>query len=131
MKFPKRIPVYGDKEFRGECPKEAEEQRTAIKCIREYWPDTLGLLVLHPRNEGRRNYRRYQTERLEGLTAGASDIIIPGNPSLVIELKRQDHTLCRLSESELKYLLAAVDSGSHAVIALGWRAVIEAIDDLL
>ena len=131
MKFPKHIPVYGDKSFRGECPKEVEEQRTAIKEIRDRWPDTLGRLVVHPRNEGKRDYRQHTREFLDGLTAGASDIIIPGSPSLVIELKRRDHTLSRLSDKELIYLLAAKDGGSHAVIALGWEAAIEAVDTLM
>ena len=131
MKFPKHIPVYGDKSFRGECPKEVEEQRTAIKEIRERWPDTLGRLVVHPRNEGKRDYRQHTREYLDGLTAGASDIVIPGSPSLVIELKRRDHTLSRLSDKELIYLLAAKDGGSHAVIALGWEAAIEAVDTLM
>jgi len=131
MKFPKHIAVYGDKSFRGECPKEVEEQRTAIKEIRERWPDTHGRLVVHPRNEGKRDYRQHTREYLDGLTAGASDIVIPGSPSLVIELKRRDHTLSRLSDKELIYLLAAKDGGSHAVIALGWEAAIEAVDTLM
>jgi len=131
MKFPQAIKVYGDKTFRGKCPKELAEQRTAIKTIRELWPTTIGKLVVHPRNEGKRDYRQHIREYLDGLTAGASDIIIPGSPSLVIELKRQDHTQSRLSDKELTYLLAAKDAGSHAVIALGWEAAIEAVDDLL
>lgn len=131
MKFPRSIPVFGDKTFRGKCPKELPDQRTAIKEIRERWPDTIGRLVIHPRNEGQRDYRKYIREYLDGLTAGASDIIIPGNPSLVIELKRKDHTQSTLSDKERAYLLAAKQGGSHAVIALGWEAAVEAVDTLM
>jgi len=131
MKFPRSIRVFGDKAFRGACPKESAEHRTAIKEIRERWPDTIGRLVVHPRNEGKRDYRQHTREYLDGLTAGASDIIIPGSPSLVIELKRKDHTQSRLSDKELDYLLAAKSAGSYAVIALGWEAVIDAVDTLM
>ena len=124
MKFPAGIPVYGDKSFRGHCASEAQEQVTLFAELRRRWPDTVGMLALHPRNEGKRHYRQYAIERAEGMSTGASDIVIPGDPCIVLELKRRDHTKCRLSTAERDYLLAAKNAGALVGIALGWEAAI-------
>lgn len=68
-------------------------------------------------------------EKSEGMTTGASDIIIPGAPSFVCELKRRDITKSKIGKEQLAYLLAAKEAGAHVCIALGvdaaWQAFIE------
>ena len=127
MKVPTWLTVYGDTSFRGDCPPEQQEQVTFFNTLRSEFPDTLGLLALHPRNEGKRDWRQVQRERVEGMAVGASDIIIPGCHSFVCELKRRDHTKCRLSKEEAAYLAAAKDAGAFVCLALGWKAAMEAI----
>ena len=127
MKFPQDIQVFGDRAYRGPCPQESAEQKTAIGWIRRQYPHTLGKLVIHPRNEGKRSNRKAAYEKAEGLTPGASDIIIPGCPAFVCELKRQDHTKSRMEPEQVEYLLAAKKAGAFACIALGWEGVVEAI----
>jgi len=129
MKFPPGITVYGDQSYRGKCPPESAEQKTAIGWIRRQYPKTLGRIVIHPRNEGRRTHGQARYQRAEGMTAGASDIIIPGAPSFVCELKRRDHTKSRIEPEQIEYLLAAQAAGAFVCIALGWEAVRDAVHD--
>jgi hypothetical protein len=129
MKLPDDIPVYGDTSYRGSCPKETLEQVTFFARLRKRFPDTLGALAIHPRNEGRRTLLQAATERSEGMTTGATDIVIPGAPAFVCELKRRDHTQSSLGVEQLKYLRAAKEAGCFTCIALGcdaaWEALLE------
>lgn len=119
MKIPPDIPVFGDISFRGDCPTETLEQVTFFARIRRKHPDTWGVLAIHPRNEGQRSVFQTAHQKAEGLTEGASDIIIPGSPSFVCELKRRDHTKSVMSDEQGKYLRAAIKVGSFACVALG------------
>jgi len=70
-------------------------------------------------------------EKAEGMTTGAADIIIPGNPSFVCELKRRDHTKSTLDPEQAKYLEQAQAAGAFVCIALGADAAMEAFRDFL
>lgn len=126
MKFPDQIPTWGNKDFRGNCPSEALEQVTFMNRIRLRFPDSYGAIVLHPRNEGKRTKLQAMKEKSEGLTTGASDIIIPARVPFVCELKRRDHTKSTISKEQVDYLMAAQSLGAYACIALGvdsaWQA---------
>ncbi len=126
MKVPPDIPVFGDMSFRGDCPTETLEQVTFFARIRRKHPDTWGVLAIHPRNEGQRSVFQTAHQKAEGLTEGASDIVIPGNPSFVCELKRRDHTKSVLSDEQVKYLRAAIKVGGFACVALGADAAEDA-----
>ena len=128
MQFPPDIPVYGNPEYRGQCPMEALEQVTFFNRLRREYPSSWGLLALHPRNEGRRNHMQVAKERAEGMTVGAVDIIVPGSPAFVCELKRRDHTKCNLSPEQAAYLTAAKEAGAFTCIALGVDAAWEAFN---
>ena len=127
MKIPEWLSVYGDTKFRGECPQESAEQVTFFSRLRREYPDTLGLIAIHPRNEGKRSH--YQTARYksEGMTPGASDVIIPGAPCFVCEIKRRDHTKGRFEPEQLAYLKAAQDAGAFVCVALGADGATDAL----
>lgn len=131
MKIPEWLPVYGSMDYRGECPKEALEQVTLFARIRRTWPESLGRIALHPRNEGRKDGRQVVREKAEGMTPGAADIVIPGAPTLVMELKRRDHTQSSWQDGQLDYLLAAKEQGAWVCVALGADAGMEAINGWL
>jgi hypothetical protein len=131
MKLPSHIPLYGNSAFRGKCPKEAVEQASAINRIRQLYPDTFGALVFHPRNEQQLTGGQHSAmirHKAEGLTAGVPDLIVPGAPSCVIEIKRCDHTLSKISDEQIDYLTKAQEMGAFVAIALGAVAAIEAFD---
>lgn len=131
MKLPNDIPVYGDTNIRGKCPSESAEQVTFFGWLRREYPDSYGLIALHPRNEGQRHMRQTWKEKAEGMTKGASDIIIPASPAFVCEMKRQDHTQSQWQDGQQEYLRAAQAAGGFVCIALGWEAAREAFQEWL
>src|SRR5690625_1127300 len=127
MIFPKWLDVFGCQDYRGQCPPELAEQITFFQWLRLQHP-ALHRIAVHPRNEGKRTYQQARRQRLEGaLTKGASDIIIPGRPAFVCEMKRQDHTKSRWEDGQLEYLEAAQRAGAFVCVALGADAAIEAL----
>jgi hypothetical protein len=131
MKIPPEIQVFGDLSFSGPCPMEQAEQVTFFNRIRRKWPDSWGLIATHPRNEGARTMHQASRERSEGMTVGASDIIIPGSPTFVCELKRRNPTLCVLKPEQKAFLMAAYRTGAFTCVALGVDAAMEAFDAYL
>lgn len=126
MRFPKGIWVYGDKKFTGVCALEKHEIRTFFVLLRHAHPQ-LGLIAFHARNEGKRPGWRGTQHKLEGMVTGVSDIMIPGCPSFVCELKRRDHTKSEITKAQIDYLQACKTAGSFVCIALGADAAIEAV----
>ena len=131
MRFPPDIPVYGDQSFRGKCPAETLEQVTFFNRVRRDHPKLWGLLALHPRNEGKRTTYGAMREKAEGMATGACDIVIPGAPAFVCELKRRDHTLSVIQREQVEYLVAAKEAGCFVCIALGVEAAWEAFNEYL
>lgn len=132
MKLPPNIPLYGDPTFRGKCPREMVEQSSIVNKVRKEFPDTWGRLIIHPRNEGLKEAGQFSSvikHAAEGMTKGASDVIIPAAPSFVCEVKRVDHTKSKIDDDQVKYLLAAQQAGCFACIALGALAAWEAVLD--
>ena len=103
------VPIYGNIKYRGKCPVEALEQITFFNKIRREYPDTWGKI----------------REKAEGMTTGASDIIVGG---FYCELKRQDHTLCKVSEAQIEYLEAINNLGYFGCIALGYESAFKAFE---
>jgi hypothetical protein len=132
MKFEPWLPVYGDTSYRGDCPKEGIEQVTFFSRLRREYPDTYGKLGVHPKNEEKRSgkdFHRLAVDKAMGLTPGASDIIIPGAPSFVCEMKRRDHTKSQWQDEQLPYLKAAHETGCFVCVALGADAAWEAFQE--
>lgn len=123
MKFPKSIKVFGDINWRGDCPVESAEQITLFNKLRKLEPT-----ALHPRNEGKRSYNQVSRQKAEGMTPGASDIIIPGCPAFVCELKRKDHTKSVWQKGQIEYLENSQANGAFACVALGWESAMEAYE---
>lgn len=124
--------VYGDLSFRGSCPKEDMEQVTFFSRIRAQHPNTYGLIAIHPRNEGLKvggQLYAVSKHRAEGMTKGASDIIIPGSPTFLCELKRRDHTKSAWQDGQIEYLTAAHEAGAFSCVALGADAAWEAFGE--
>src|SRR5699024_3719183 len=127
MRFPNWISVFGNRDYRGDCPQELAEQITFFQWLRLQHPG-LHRIAVHPRNEGKRTYHQARMQRLEGaLNVGASDVIIPAAPAFVCEIKRRDHTKSRWQEGQQEYLKAAQDAGAFVCVALGADAAIDAL----
>ena len=129
MKLPVGIPVFGDLTFRDKkCPFEVAEQVTFFNQLRAAHPDTFGLIAVHVRNEGKKTPDQVRREKAEGMATGSPDIIIPGNPSFLCELKRKDHVESKLQPMQVPYLMASQKAGAYVCIAFGWVAAMEAFN---
>lgn len=131
MIFPEWLKIYGEKDYRNKkCPVEDAELVTFINQLKKMYPDSFGRLVLHVPNEGKRRAHEVNNLKKKGaLNKGASDIIIPGNPSLVIEMKRRDHTLSEWEDGQLEYLEASKKAKCFVCVCLGWEAAMMAFND--
>lgn len=129
MKVPPWLPLYGDPSFRGDCPTESSEQMTFINRLRREFHATLGKIVVHIKNEGKRHTWQADRDKALGMSTGACDIIIPGSPTLMIELKRRDHTKSRFQPGQLEYMQAAQAAGAIVCVALGADAAMQAVKD--
>lgn len=126
------FPVYGNQIWRGKCPAEAMEQMTFFNKLRREYPATWGRLAFHPRNEQQLRggqHRAISQHKAEGMTPGASDVIIPARVAFVCELKRRDHTQSQWQDGQIEYLAAAQAAGAFACVALGWEAAWNALED--
>lgn len=129
MKIPEGIPAFGDLKFRDKkCPREVMEQVTFFNQLRALYPDSYGLIAVHNRNEGKKTPDQVAREKAEGMATGSPDIMIPGNPAFLCELKRKDHTLSALQPMQEPYLRAAMLNGAYGCIAFGWEAAMEAFN---
>ena len=125
-KIPLQTPVFGDQKWRGTCPLEVAEQVSFLQILRLEFPE-LAEIAVHIRNEGKRTKRQGAQHKAEGMNTGASDIIIPCNPPILIELKRRDHTKSSTSDKQIGYLVNSQSQGAFACFALGSIGAIEAV----
>lgn len=134
MKFPEWLHVEGDTTFRGKCPVEDAEHLTFFNQLKVKFPE-LHKIAIHPKNEAKRTGKDFYTmahDKLRGaLNKGASDIVIPCSPAIVIELKRKDHTLSHWQDGQIEYLETCHRLGSDVCVALGWEAAIRFITKTL
>lgn len=125
------VPIYGDIKWRGKCHLEQVEQASFFSRLRREYPDTWGILAVHPRNEGQLRGGQFKAiikHKAEGMSPGASDIIIPGNPTFVCEMKRKDITQSKWQDGQQEYLEAAQNAGCFACVALGAEAAWDAFE---
>ena len=118
--------VYGDPDWRGKCPLEAAEAVSFFCQLRAEFPE-LAKVATHIRNEGKRTKRQGYQHQQEGMNTGASDVIIPVCPPIVMEMKRRDHTLSSISKDQVDYLVAAASGGAFTGVALGAAGAMEMV----
>lgn len=123
--------TFGNLDFRGKCPTEALEQVTFFNRLRTDYPDTWGAIAVHPRNEGQLRGGQFagmRKAKAEGMTPGSADIVIPGAPAFVCELKRQDYSKSDWQDGQIGYLAASVKCGAFVCVALGYVAAWQAFE---
>lgn len=119
MIFPEWLPVVGDQSFRGDCPQEAAELTTFFNMLKTKHPD---VPAIHVRNEGKRTAIQASIEKAQGMRPGAADILIPGSPTLIIEMKRQDHTKSKWQPYQLDFLYDAMLMKARVSVCLGYES---------
>lgn len=134
MKMHKDIKVYGNVDFRGDCPLEDAELITFFNQLRIKYPD-IAKVALHPDNEGLilgTAHNAHIKQKAKGaIRNGAADIIIVGSPSFVCEMKRKDHTKSKWQDGQLDFLQTSQGFGAFVCVALGYEAALQALNDWL
>ena len=109
----------------GPCPSEKVEMASFFNRLRREHP-ALGAIALHIRNEGKRTAMQHNAMVGEGgFVKGASDVVIPGAPAFVMEMKSRAKT-AKVSKEQVAYLEACDAAGAFACVALGAVAAWEA-----
>jgi len=121
------VKIFGEPKYRGagKAPSELQEQITLFNEIRRRWPE-IGEIAIHVRNEGKKSVQAVLREKAEGMVTGAADIIIPGCPTFVCELKRRDKG-ARVSKKQKTYLETAAKHGAFSCVCYGYESALEAI----
>lgn len=127
-KIPKSIKIFGDQDFRGDCPSESAEQISFLSMLEMQFP-YLARVAVHVRNEGKRSKYQGHKQKQEGLNTGASDILIPCVPPIVIELKRKDKTKSSTNLDQITYIEDAEHIGAFACYALGAAGAMAAVHE--
>lgn len=124
------IDVIGDVNYRNAgCPLEDAE---GVTFFGEWNRDPLlkRIPLIHIPNERKRksgaDFKELRTQKMKGAyVTGASDYIAIGYPSLVIELKREDHTKSVIDTDQIDFLVKAQNADAWVAVALGWKAAIK------
>ena len=120
------IDVIGDTNYRGDCPSETAEMIGFFSWLRSHHPK-LAAVAVHVRNEGQRSKRHGYQHKQEGMNTGASDIVIPVNPPICIEMKRRDHTKSTISDEQLQYLVSALLDADHGQLSVDVLRVVRVV----
>ena len=131
MRFFKGLRVYGDVNFRCDCPMEDAELKTFFSDMRSMHPqkDILKHVVFHVNNEGKLSHKQVAEIKAKGgLVKGVSDIVGVGSPMLIIEVKRQDHTKSSYEPGQENFLKMSHQAGAFTCVALGWEGIFQALD---
>lgn len=126
MKLNPAIPTYGNPEYRGKCPRETAEHVTCINWVKAQYPQTYGKLIFHPKLDGKKSYAQINKEKMEGVISGVPDIVVPGCPTGLFEIKRKDPTKSKWQKGQQPYLLTAQEQGAWVCVCLGHESFMEA-----
>ena len=118
------IPIYGTP-VAGPCPSEMVEMASFFNRLRKEYPE-YARIALHIRNEGLRSAMQVRKIKSDGgFVKGASDVIIPGSPTFVMEMKSTSKN-AKISLEQVEYLEAAEAMGAFVCVAIGavgaWKA---------
>lgn len=112
------------------CPSEKVEMASFFNRLRREHPQ-LGAIALHIRNEGKRTAMQHSAMVGEGgFVKGASDVVIPGNPAFVMEMKSRAKT-AKVSKEQVAYLESCAAQGAFTCVALGAVAAWDALEEWL
>lgn len=124
MKTPEWLPKFGDLPKSTNNPAEDYVLSSVVSRIRKDYPTTYGLVSFHVKNESKRTTTQIKIDKLKGLTKGVSDLIVIGNPTLCMEIKKDNS--CRFEDGQLQFLEQAQKGGAFACLAIGYQGALEA-----
>lgn len=129
MKTPTWLPKFGDLPKSTSNPAEDYVLSSLISRIRNDYPLTYGLVAFHVKNESKRTTGQIRADKAKGLTKGVSDLIVIGNPTLCMEIKKDNS--CRFEDGQLEFLQQAQKQGAFVCLAVGYQGAKNAFEHWL
>ena len=129
MKTPTWLPKFGDLPKSTSNPAEDYVLSSLISRIRNDYPSTYGLVAFHVKNESKRTTGQIRADKAKGLTKGVSDLIVIGNPTLCMEIKKNNS--CRFEDGQLEFLQQAQKQGAFVCLAIGYQGSKDAFEHWL
>ena len=126
MKTPTWLPKFGDLPKSTSNPAEDYVLSSLISRIRNDHPSTYGLVAFHVKNESKRTTGQIRADKAKGLTKGVSDLIVIGNPTLCMEIKKDNS--CRFEDGQLEFLQQAQKQGAFVCLAIGYQGAKDAFE---
>ena len=127
MKTPAWLPKFGDLPKSTSNPAEDYVLSSLISRIRNDYPSTYGLVAFHVKNESKRTTGKIRADKAKGLTKGVSDLIVIGNPTLCMEIKKDNS--CRFEDGQLEFLQQAQKQGAFVCLAIGYQGAKDAFEE--
>ena len=127
MKTPTWLPKFGDLPKSTSNPAEDYVLSSLISRIRNDYPSTYGLVAFHVKNESKRTTGQIRADKAKGLTKGVSDLIVVGNPTLCMEIKKDNS--CRFEDGQLEFLQQAQKQGAFVCLAIGYQGAKDAFEE--
>ena len=129
MKTPAWLPKFGDLPKSTSNPAEDYVLSSLISRIRNDYPLSYGLVAFHVKNESKRTTGQIRADKAKGLTRGVSDLIVIGNPTLCMEIKKDNS--CRFEGGQLEFLQQAQKQGAFVCLAVGYQGAKDAFEHWL
>lgn len=126
MKTPSWLPKFGDLPRAKDNPAEDYVLSSIISRIRKDYLSSYGLVAFHVKNESRRTMGQIRADKAKGLTKGVSDLIVIGNPTLCMEIKKDNS--CRFEDGQLEFLQQAQKGGAFVCLAVGYQGAKDAFE---
>ena len=126
MKTPTWLPKFGDLPKSTSNPAEDYVLSSLISRIRNDYPSTYGLVAFHVKNESKRTTGQIRADKAKGLTKGVSDLIVIGNPTLCMEIKKDNS--CRFEDGQLEFLQQAQKQGAFVCLVVGYQGAKDAFE---
>lgn len=127
MNTPAWLPKFGDLPKSTSNPAEDYVLSSLISRIRNDYPTTYGLVAFHVKNESKRTTGQIRADKAKGLTKGVSDLIVIGNPTLCMEIKKDNS--CRFEDGQLEFLQQAKKQGAFVCLAIGYQGAKDAFEE--
>lgn len=121
------LPKFGDLPKSKDNPAEDYVLSSLISRIRNDYPATYGLVAFHVKNESKRTTGQIRADKAKGLTKGVSDLIVIGNPTLCMEIKKDNS--CRFEPGQLEFLQQAQKQGAFVCLAIGYQGAKDAFEE--
>ena len=129
MKTPTWLPKFGDLPKSTSNPAEDYVLSSLISRIRNDYPSTYGLVAFHVKNESKRTTGQIRADKAKGLARGVSDLIVVGNPTLCMEIKKDNS--CRFEDGQLEFLQQAQKQGAFVCLVIGYQGAKDAFEHWL